>query len=874
MGIMEAVRGIPRRLGRALGRREFERQLDDELRFHVDAESAELVRRGVEPAEARRRAMAALGGLDRWRDEVRETRVTHWLEVLGRDVRLSLRMLGRRPSYTLPVLLTMALGIAAMASIATVAYDVIFRPLPYREPERLVAVFERNIPRKRDRNVVSVTALEAWKQRSRTLDSASGLMPSSRVWLSGAGPVRVSGAEVSPSLFELLGRRPVLGPGFSTGTPVNEVIVSHRFWIDRLGADSSIIGKSIRLDGAPVTVVGVMGSDFEPLRFGWMGEQEYWLPFTPTPQSREWGRFLLVAARLRAGATLEQANRELESIHAQLRTEGSIAEGWDAHTFVLSDEMSDSVRAPFMALLAACALLLAMLLTNTALLTMAEARTRAMDRALRLVLGATRARLSTERLVTSLLLALGGGALGLALAAWAIPALTRLLPVDVPRLDQVSFGEVAVLVGVGTAALAAMLIAIVPALDQRRAGTSALQAGARMTSRSHTSWVVITETATAVVLTLFAGLTLRSFNRLASVDAGFDPSHLLAFRVSFEGPGVSQPAAVAASREFFRMIRIVPGVASAGRTSVRPFNLGGTSTTVTPPGQSEKDQSKFPTAAIRFVDAEYFQTLGLAPLAGRIFSTSDRADGPVRAVVNESLLKALFPEGGNVLGRTFDVRVNGTLRPEIVGVVRDVRLTNLRMDPRPTVYFFTEQQTAGEEYDVLVRTQGDELAILPGIRNALKSVAADVPLFRVESMRRTADQTIARERVTAQLLVFFATAALLLVAVGVYGLYAGDVARRRREIGVRMALGETPARVVASMLGQALARTALGLVVGGAAGVLMTRGLQSILYGVAPNDPATYAGAAAIVVAVAVGATLIPARKASAVQPSSALRAE
>ncbi|MEP7345449.1 MAG: ADOP family duplicated permease [Gemmatimonadaceae bacterium] len=874
MSIIESLGNLVHRLQRALGRTKFETQLDDELRFHVEAESADLVRRGVEPTEARRQALAALGGMDRWRDEARETRATSSLETLMRDVRLALRSLRRSPSYTLPVLVTLALGIGAMASIATLAYDVLFRPLPYRDPGALVAVFERNVPRKRDHNVVSAVAVEAWRQRSRTLDSVSMLMPSSKVWQSDAGAERISGAEVSPSLFELLGRRPALGPGFSS-TAVNEVIVSYNFWIRRLSADSSVIGKSIRLDGQPVTLVGVMPADFVPLRFGWMGDQELWLPLVLTQQHRAWGRFLLVAARLKPGATLTTASRELESIHAQLRSEGAIDEGWDSQVIPLAEEITGNVRPAFLALLVACALLLAMVLTNTTLLTIAHAERRASDRALRAVLGATRGRLMAERLVTTVLLAGGGALLGIALAMWAIPALAAFLPDGVPRMANVHFGGVAVITGVGTGLLAALLLAIVPGFSQGGDAGSALHGGSRLTRGTHTSWVVIGEAATAVVLTLFAGLTLRSFDRLSSVDYGFNAQRLIAFRVGFDGPGISTATAVATSKAFLGRLRVIPGVLSVGRTSVRPFYEGGTATTITPVGWGDKDRSAFPTADVRFVDAEYFQTLGLTPMSGRLFSGSERSGGPIRAVVNEAFGKKLWPgEGAGLVGRTFDVRVNGTPSPEIIGVVRDVRLVSPREDTRPTVYLFVEQMSAGEEYDVLVRTSVDESAVLPQIREVLRSVAAATPIYRVESMQRTVDQTIARERVTAQLLLFFAVAALLLVAVGVYGLFAGEVTRRRREIGVRMALGETAGGVVRAMLTRALVRTTIGVLGGVVVGFMASRLLQAVLFGIAPSDPLSYVGAGIVVIVTAISATLVPAMHASSVAPSEALRAE
>jgi predicted permease len=418
------------------------------------------------------------------------------------------------------------------------------------------------------------------------------------------------------------------------------------------------------------------------------------------------------------------------------------------------------------------------------------------------------------------------------------------------------------------------LLAVVPLLGQRGPASALLHGGARLTGRANTAWVVIGEAATAVVLTLFAGLTLRSFDRLSSVDVGFSVQRLLAFRVGFEAPGVERAAAAAASRAFLDRLRAIPGVVAVGRTSVRPLYEGGTATTITPLGWGDKDRSAFPTGDVRVVDAGYFQALGLTPVVGRLFSDADGASAPMRVVVNEAFGEKLWPGETGTVGRAFDLRINNDPSPEIIGVVRNLRLFGPRHEPRPTVYVFTEQSSAGEEFDVLVRTAVDESAVLPQIRQAVQAVSASTPVFRVESMQRTLELTVARERVTAQLLACFAVAALLLVAVGVYGLFAGEVARRRREIGVRMALGETAIRVVRGMLTRALTRTAAGVVVGAGIGFLASRLLQAVLFGIGPSDPLSYAGASLVVIATALGATLVPALQASSVAPSEALRAE
>jgi predicted permease len=384
---------------------------------------------------------------------------------------------------------------------------------------------------------------------------------------------------------------------------------------------------------------------------------------------------------------------------------------------------------------------------------------------------------------------------------------------------------------------------------------------------------VIGEAAAAVVLAIFAGLTLRSFDRLASVDIGFDPTHLIAFRIAFDTPGVAPSTAAAESEEFLSRLRNVPGVVAVGRTSVRPFYQGGTATTISPPGLGDRDRSAFPTAAVRFVDDGYFQTLGLRPLAGRLFEAGDAHATRYRVVINETLGRKLWPGETHLVGRAFDVRMGEHPASEVIGVVRDVRITSPRDEPRAMAYISTEQTNEGE-FDVLVRTRGPEATVVPAVREVAQAVAPGTPIFRVESMQQTVDNTIARERATAQLLLFFAGAALVLVAVGVYGLYAGEVTRRRREIGIRIALGATSASVVRSLMGRALSRAGVGVFVGAVAGYELSRVLANVLYGVRATDPVSYAAAAGAVLAVALGATLVPAWQASRVEPSVALRAE
>ena len=706
------------------------------------------------------------------------------------------------------------------------------------------------------------------------MDSVSAITPDTRVWTTNDGPERVNGALVSPSFFSMLGVHPALGAGFSGAANSREVVVSHNFWMRRLGGDPSIVGKTIHMDGAPVTLVGVMPPDFEPVRFGWMGDQEYWSPLTIGPQQFQWGPFLLVVARLHSGATLAGAEREAQVINAQLRAEGTLADGWDTQIFSLRDEMVGSVRAPVYALLVACGLLLVMVLTNTSLLTVAHARRRTAEYALRSVLGATSARLLGERAMRTLVLAASASGIGLVVAIWAIPALTRFLPSDVPRLDVVHFGPAAVIVTLGAALVTTIVLAVAPSIGSRPADLTTLRDGDRLTRGARIGWVVVAETAAAVVLTLFAGLTLRSFDRLSNVDVGFDPKGLIAFRVGFAGPGMDSLTAPVAAREMMRQLRALPGVVAAARTSRRPFHAGGTATTVTPEGWGNRDRSSFPSADVRWVDADFFRTTGIPLKAGRQFSTVDGPNAPLRVIVNEALVRKMWPGERAIVGRRFDVRLNDSPTREIIGVVGDARLQSPRREPRPTVYIPTSQQDDGDYFDVVVRVSGDETPVFAAARRVVQGIARGVPLYRVESMSTTIGKAIARERATAQLLFFFAASALVLVAVGVYGLYAGEVSRRRREIGVRMALGATRRTVIQSLLSRALMRSAIGASVGGVAGILAARVLESVLYSLRSTDALSFVASVVIVVLVAIGATLLPALQAARVAPSFALRAE
>lgn len=861
--------GLARRIRRALRPNRLDRQLQDELAFHVESETAAKVATGLSPADARRLTLAELGGVERWREEVRDQRPGGATELLLRDVRLALRGLRRAPSFSLPALGTLALGIAALVTIASLTSAILLQPLPYEDPGRLVALWERNQSRDRVRNVVSTTAFEAWRARSRTLELVTGFMPESDVWISDQGPERVFGARVSASMFALLGRQPAIGGGFSSDQAPAEVVISHGFWTRRLGGDSAVIGRAVRMSGELVTIVGVMPNDFVPLKFGWLSDQEFWRPLDLSGTHR-WGRFLVVAGRMRDGATLETLTSDLAAITTQLHSEKALGDAWDSHAFVLSDEMTGSVRPALIALSIASLVLLAMVLTNTTLLMLAHLRQRAADRALRTALGATGSRLRRERLIVSAMIGGAGALLGAVLALGTIPLLISVLPDNVPRATGVHFDAFASAVVLAAAVLVTLVLALLPAGGRSNATSITLQSR-RLTRRSRAPWLVTAEAALALVLAVFASLTVRSFDRLNSVDLGFDPNGLHAMRVSVATDSNTAPRVV--FERLLNELRAIPGVTDAALTSRRPLGDGGIATTIAPQAAAESDHSTRPSADVRMVDPQYFAALALQPRSGRLFSGNERQDAPPVAIVNEAFVRTLWPDAPNAVGRKFQLALFNDIVPEIIGVVPDMRLIAPRQETRPTVYL-SAAQYPDNVYDVLLRSDMAASALMPTVRRIVDRAVPGTPVYSVAPIADMLADAMSTERVTALLLGFFAVSALVLVAVGVYGVFAGDVARRRQELGVRMALGESAARVVRSMLTRTLALVVIGVVAGATISVFATRVLRSMLYGVPIGDIASHGAAIALVMITALGATLIPAITATRVDPVRALRAD
>ena len=610
-----------RRLRLLLRRDAVERSMDAEMRHHLECETAEYIRQGMAPDEARRRAARDFGGVDAVKEAARDARGGRSLEDLVLDLRYSARLLRRNAGFTTVAVLTFALGIGAASAIFSVVYGILVRPLPYAHADRLVVLWERHVPRNRDQNVVSVENFEAWRDSAQAFDRMAALVPRPVTLVEGGTPERSSGAEVSPGYFELLGVSPVHGREFAGADArpgaAGVVILSDGYWRRRFAGDPSVVGRVLSISGQPHTIVGVM-PNIEPPRFGWLGEQQLWFPFVPTAENRAWGRFLLVVARLRPDVTLDRARAEMAAIAERRSREIPANEGWQATVTPLAQQITGDVRTPLVVLLCAAGLLLLMAVTNVATLTLSLTRRRAHELAMRRAIGATDGRLFRQLFTQSALLgALGGGA-GLLTAVPGVGLLVALLPPDVPRVDAIRVDAPVLLAASVIAVAATIAFGSVAAIRGRRAAVFTGSAGDhRASARAGGGTLVVVEVALALALSLMALLMVRSFVALRAVDLGFTSDGVTIARVALSGDRYRSPVS---QRAFFAAlldrVRALPGVESAGVISARPFGGLGPATIVSDPRKPPPRDGLAPVTDVRFADAGFFHALEMAPTRG------------------------------------------------------------------------------------------------------------------------------------------------------------------------------------------------------------------------------------------------------------------
>lgn len=879
------MRGFWLRLLRLLRWRASEREIDEELRFHVEMEAEQYLRQGVDPAEARRRALIALGGLDRWREEVRAARGTAWIEDAVRDVRLAVRGLLRAPGFAVAAVGAIALGIGATTAVYSVVDQVVLSPLPYPDSHELVTVWTQDPRQGAEKDVASWPNFIDWRDAATTFDALATALPRRYTLTGGGEPEEVVGAAVSRGFFELIGHPLALGRPFRDdeveGTVSNVVVISHELFARRFGADSSVVGRTITLDGAQYEIVGVTrpGS-------GYPRDAALWTPqaFPPDEPLTKYPRFRLlfpVIGRLADGVTLSAAQAEMDAIAARLAEAYPEAnQGTGIRLEPLQETIVGDARTPLLVLLGAVAAVMLIVVVNVANLLLARGTARARELAVRLAIGAGRGRIVRQVLAESALLGGLGGLVGAALAAVGVATLAAAGPPELPRLDEVRPDWTILGIALAVAFAAAFAFGLVPALQAGRADPAThLRSGGPGASTAALGRVrsafVAAQFALALVLLVGAGLFLRSFLNLRAVDPGFDPDGVLS--VSMNLPRDRYPNADA-RRAFHQQLldaaAALPGVQSVG--TIDGLFLGELPRLGTPTIESRPDQfgpdTKIPVAG-RTVSPGFFSTMGLEIVAGRGLDETDRPGGVRVAVVNETFARR-FLAGLDPIGQRFTwlYQGEGSQWFTIVGVVEDARQAGLAAPVLPAV-FNALAQYPPSRIELLIRTAGDPRSLARAATRVVHEIDPNLPVSVRTLDQALADQ-LAPRRFVSSLLGVFALAALTLAAIGIFGVMAYVVGRRTREIGIRVALGAARPRLLFDVLREGMLHAGAGLVVGVLAALGLARLVRSQLFGLEPTDPATFTAAAAVLLVVAAAACVLPARRAAAVDAVIALREE
>jgi putative ABC transport system permease protein len=806
------------------------------------------------------------------------------MDTLLQDLRFAFRSLRRTPGFAAVAVLTLALGIGASTAIFTVVNAVLLRPLPFDHPDRLVMLWERP-PSGDPRNVASPADFTAWRQQSRTVAEMAATYPMKMNLTGGGDPEELRTGLATETFFRVLGVRAAAGRVFRPGDGRESVVVlSHGLWTRRFGADPGVVGQTVRLNDQALTVVGVL-----PARFSYLDVRaDAWVSTEFPADAR--GRFLTVVGRLAPGATLGQARAEMAAIARRTAAEAPRFDtGWGINPVPLHEQATGEVRPALVLMGAGVAFLLLIACANVANLLLGRSAGRRREVAVRFSLGATRGRVVRQMLVESLVMAGVAGALGLALAWWGTGLLVRLLPDEVlPRLAEVHVDGRVAAFAVACSAVTGVLFGIAPALaasavrlgDALRDGGRASTGGrARVRLRGA---LVVAELALAMVLLVGAGLLGRSFARLAAVEPGFRPEG--AATVRFTLPR-ARYAAEAQRRQFYQALleraQRVPGVTAAGTIWYLPLSGEKSATDFAVEGRPAPPPGSEPGADIRIVGGDYFRAMGEPLRRGRVFTEADREGGPDVLVVNDALARKYFA-GEDPVGRRiayeWDHVVNGRSEPymltgTVVGVVGSVRENGPSADPSPAIYRWYRQEPPSRS-NLVVHTAGDAAAVLPALVAAVHQVDPQIAVADARTMEEVLGGTIARPRLSLTLFGFFAAMALLLASIGIYGVIAFSVAQRRGELGVRMALGASRGDVLRLVVGQGMRMAGAGVGAGLVAALLLTRLMASLLFGVAPTDPAALLGAAAFLGGVALLATYVPARRAAGGDPALALRAE
>jgi predicted permease len=891
-----------------LFRGKMDRDLSEEIRGHVEFKAQKNLASGMSEEDARYAARRQLGNATLLEEQSRAARGFPQMETFIQDIRYGARTLRKNPGFATAAVLTLALGIGATTAIFSLVYGVLLQPLAFYDAGRTLRIWQVTPSSGLTQLGMMDAQLVRLRQQSTLLEAAGAYVYRQATLTNQDNAERIPAAYVTSGVFESLGAQPVLGRGFQPGDEEpgrsHVMVVSYRFWQQRFSGENNILGRAMKLNGTLYTIIGVMPAGFHlPEDSGDAQSVEIWEALPIDLAQLNWGSYSLTpVVRMKPGVDLMQAAAEISTIFARVRQERPSAAisdpGYSIHVVRLKDDLVSPVRTPLWVLLGAVTAVLLIVCANVATLLLARSVTRQKEMAVRAALGASRLRLARQMLTESVLLAVLGAAGGLGLAALALRLILRVAAGQVPRLNEVTLNVPVLLFTLAISMVAALFFGMASALQAMRQNLNVplrdQGQGISSGSAKHKvqSILTVAEIAVALVLVISAGLLLRSFNRLMTIDPGFDHSNLLTAQVNLPSAQyIDGTHAAGFYDQLIQRVRALPGVVSVAAIGGLPLTPSGGDTVFQIEGRAEgggpTDAGTHPAtnAYGHFyywpVTPNFFTTMKISVLRGRAIQDSDSANAPPAVLINETMARSFFP-GQDPLGKRIRLFFTDTrLGPwiQIVGVVGNIPLRQLNEDPQPEAYFPSVQsaQTAAWNSPVrtmVVRSTVDPMLLANSLRAEVSSLDRGVPISLVQSMDQLLDQTVAQPRFNLVLLGVFAAISLVLATVGIYGILSNGVRARTQEIGIRMALGAGKSSVLRLVVGQGIRLALLGIVIGVVVAVICTRFLAGMLYQVRPLDASTFAGVAFGLLLVSVLASYLPARRATKVDPIIALRHE
>jgi len=811
------------------------------------------------------------------------------MDTLLQDLRYAIRMCVRTPGFTAIAVMALALGIGANTAIFTIVNAVLLERLPFREPDRIVSLWEESARRPGRHNTLGPANVIRWRERATTFEAIAALVDT-RANLTGSGePEEVVVQNVEQAFFGILGVQPLIGRPFTEAEnrdPQSAVVMlGYDFWQRRFGGDPNVVGRTIQLNSRPQTIVGVMPPGFRLFlkEASLAGKpSDVWAPYVFPADARDLpGRYLEAIGRLKPAASLAQAQAEISAVAGALAIEFPQRNaGWGGSVLLLHDELSGEYRRALLVLTGAVAFVLLIACANVANLLLARGAARQREIAIRSALGAPRWRVIRQLLTESCVLALFGGALALLVAQWGLALLLALSPVDL-TVGDVRLNSPVLAFTAAASLLTALVCGLAPAFEGARADIQetlkdgARQVGGGVRHRRLRQTFVVSEIALAVVLLVGAGLLLRSFNSLRRVDPGFTTASVLTLRVQLPGSKYREDAdRIRFYREAEARIQEIPGVQSVGAVSFLPLSgTLGAGTGFTIEGQPPPPTGQDWVVNVSVCDNGYLAAINLPLLSGRFFTEREMREKSNVVIVSESLARTYFPKGDAIGKRLTIAMTRPNVPTEIVGIVGDMRFENLQTEPRPTTYW-PHPQLAYSGMTFTVRTAADPLSLAASVERAIRSIDKDQPVSDVRTMNQWLAKSLAQARFTSALLLIFASLALALAAIGIYGVMSYAVSQRTSEIGIRLALGATMGDVLAMIVADGLRMAATGLGLGVVFALGLNRTVTSLLYETTGTDPLTFVAVIVVLVTAALLASYLPARRASRIAPVEALRAQ